>query len=76
MPCPTGRSCAGIGAAAAIAGLAILQLGGKRMFKMTGQASGVQITSVQANHTDRRVAIALSVRTEPILPPNTDSTGT
>lgn len=32
--------------------LAILQLGGKRMVKMRGQASGVQIASVQANHTN------------------------
>ena len=32
--------------------LAILQLGGKRMLKMMGQASGVQIASVQSNHTN------------------------
>ena len=52
MPCPT----AGLARETALPRpspcLAILQLGGKRMMKMTGQATGVQIASVQANHSN------------------------
>ena len=42
--------------------LATLQVGGTRMVKMTGQASGVQIASVQANHTN---SAPRSLLTEP-----------
>jgi L-ascorbate metabolism protein UlaG (beta-lactamase superfamily) len=52
MPCPT----AGLARETVLPRpspcLAILQLGGMRMFKMMGQGSGVQIASVQANHTN------------------------
>jgi L-ascorbate metabolism protein UlaG (beta-lactamase superfamily) len=52
MPCPT----AGLARETALPRtspcLANLQLGGKRMIKMTGQATGVQIASVQANHSN------------------------
>jgi L-ascorbate metabolism protein UlaG (beta-lactamase superfamily) len=42
--------------------LATLQLGGKRMVKMTGQATGVQIALVQADHSN---SAPLSLVTEP-----------
>jgi L-ascorbate metabolism protein UlaG (beta-lactamase superfamily) len=62
LPCPT----AGLARETAFPRtspcLANLQLGGKRMVKMTGQAMGVQIALVQADHSN---SAPLSLITEP-----------
>jgi L-ascorbate metabolism protein UlaG (beta-lactamase superfamily) len=52
MPCPTTGLARETVLPRPLPCLAILQLGGNRIVKMTGQASGVQIASVQANHTN------------------------
>jgi L-ascorbate metabolism protein UlaG (beta-lactamase superfamily) len=52
MPCPTSGLARETALPRTSPCLAILQLGGKRLVKMVGQASGVQIASVQANHTN------------------------
>ena len=63
MPCPTTGLARETVVPRPLPCLAILQLGGNRMVKMTGQASGVQIASVQANHTN---SAPRSLLTDPV----------
>lgn len=62
VPCPTTGLARETVLPQTLPCLAILQLGGMRLVKMVGQASGVQIASVQANHTN---SAPRSLLTEP-----------
>jgi L-ascorbate metabolism protein UlaG (beta-lactamase superfamily) len=63
VPCPT----AGLGRETVLPRtspcLAVFQLGGKRIVKMTGQATGVQIAMVPANHSN---SAPRSLLTDPV----------